>query len=141
MRWAARWLPVLAWMALIFVLSAQPGLRVSDDAAVDAPARAIAHVVTFGTLGALLFRALLGTLSMTGAALAAFGVATLYGVSDELHQSLVPDRTGQLDDVALDAAGAAIGIALAVAASVAMRRRRARPGDRSPDLAVPRDGR
>ena len=121
--WVSRWLPVVAWMGLIFVLSSQPGLRISADAAVDAPARAVAHVVTFGTLGALLYRALLGPLSPARAAIASFVIAALYGVSDELHQSLVPERTGQIDDVALDAAGAAIGIAVAVAASVLLRRR------------------
>jgi VanZ family protein len=127
-------------MALIFILSAQPGLRVSDDAAVDSPVRAVAHVLTFGVLGALLFRALSGTpVSTTRAAAVAFVAAALYGVSDEIHQAVVPDRTGQLDDVALDVIGAAIGIAVAVVATYAIGRRRTPTIDPS-DRAVPRPG-
>ncbi len=39
-----RWLPAVAWMALIFALSAQSGLRVSDDASVDGPIRHVVHI-------------------------------------------------------------------------------------------------
>jgi VanZ family protein len=135
---ASRWLPVLGWMALIFILSAQPGLRVSEDAAVDSPLRAAAHVVAYGVLGALLFRALSGTLGSTiRAAVVAFVVAALYGVSDEIHQAFVPDRTGRLDDVALDVVGAVIGITVAYVANEALRRRRTLPVD-PPDRALPR---
>jgi VanZ family protein len=120
----ARWLAVLAWMALIFVLSAQPGLRVSADAAVDSPLRAMAHVVTFGVLGGLLAWALAPLAgSAVRVGLMALLIAAAYAVSDELHQSLVPDRTGQLDDVLLDVLGAALGIALAIAFAMAMSRR------------------
>jgi VanZ family protein len=118
-------------MALIFILSSQPGLRVSDDASVDRPLRALAHLATFGVLGALLFRALAGALaSSTQAALLAFAGTVLYAVSDELHQSIVPDRTGRLDDVLVDTLGAAIGIGLAVLVTVLLRRRRSAPDAR-----------
>lgn len=124
MRWAARWLPVLGWMTLIFVLSAQPGLRVSDDASVDAPVRAAAHVLTFGILAALLLRAVRpATGSDLRATLVAFAISTLYGVTDELHQALVPDRTGRLDDIALDAIGAALGCVAGSAVALAVSRR------------------
>ena len=43
-----------------------------------------------------------------------FGVTALaYGLTDEFHQSFVPDRNGRLDDVVTDAIGAAIGVAVA----------------------------
>jgi VanZ family protein len=109
-----RWAPAAAWMALIFVLSAQPGLRISQDASVDGPIRHLVHVGMYAVLGVLLVHALHGS-SWPVIGLAAWAIATLYGVSDEIHQSLVPDRSGNLLDVSLDAIGAGLGI-VAVAA-------------------------
>jgi VanZ family protein len=105
---------VIAVMALIFVLSAQPGLRVSNDNAVDAPLRQLAHVVIYAALAALLVRALAwrGEVTVTVMAVA-FGLALLYGVTDELHQSFVPDRTGKAADLVWDGAGALIGVVVA----------------------------
>jgi VanZ family protein len=40
-------------------------------------------------------------------------MASLYGVFDEWHQSFVPGRYASLTDVALDVAGAVLGIWLA----------------------------
>lgn len=45
-------------------------------------------------------------------ALLCTGIAALYAVTDELHQMLVPLRSGQLSDVCLDAAGAFLGALL-----------------------------
>jgi VanZ family protein len=111
-----RWLPVVGWMALIAVLSHQPGLRVSDDPGVDRPLRVAAHLVTFAVLGGLVALALRGPggLSRDRAAVAV-AVAALYGVIDEIHQSFVPDRTGQLSDIAIDAVGAVVGVAVVAA--------------------------
>ncbi len=46
--------PAAAWMALIFLLSAQPGLRVSNDPSVDGPIRHVAHVIVYAILTLLL---------------------------------------------------------------------------------------
>jgi VanZ family protein len=101
-------------MALIFVLSAQPGLRVSSDDAVDGPVRQIAHVVIYAGLAVLLVRALAWRGDVTWTVMAAaFGIAFLYGVTDELHQSTVPNRTGQAADLVWDAAGALTGVVVA----------------------------
>jgi VanZ family protein len=54
----------------------------------------------------------------------ALAVSLLYGLSDELHQSFVPDRTGRLDDVLTDMLGAIVGTSLAwLGLLVAARRR------------------
>jgi VanZ family protein len=116
-----RWLPAIACMVLIFMLSDRPGLAISDDPSVDGPLRFLAHLGIYGVLGFLLVYALGGVAGADGRlrpaqrAVLAFALATLYGVSDEIHQSFVADRTGRLDDVLTDALGAALGVAAALA--------------------------
>ena len=112
-RWLA-WLPAIAVMAIIFVLSSQSGLRVSDDAAVDRPFRVTGHLLAFGTLAACLLAALAwGRRPRLRDALVAYGLTFAFALSDEWHQSFVPDRTGRVDDVVTDMIGALIGLALA----------------------------
>ena len=124
------WLPALLWMVVIFVLSSQSGLRVSDDAAVDKPLRVAAHLGSYALLAGLLLLALdRGARPTLRRVAVAFAVAALYGVSDEVHQSLVPDRTGRAEDVLVDALGAAIGVA--VAALILASSPRLRRGDGS----------
>ncbi|MGE3841233.1 MAG: VanZ family protein [Vicinamibacterales bacterium] len=103
----SRWLPVVAVMAAIFMLSAQPALPdvgVSDKQA---------HGLTYGALAVLVLRALARArwsgVSM-GSALSSAVVATLYGVSDEWHQSFVPGRSSDVRDVVADAVGALIAV-------------------------------
>jgi VanZ family protein len=86
------------------------------------------HVIAYGVLGALLVRALAGG-RIEGVtwprALVAVVLATLYGVSDEVHQRFVPGRSPDTMDVLADAAGAAAAAALLVAArAVFVRARR-----------------
>jgi VanZ family protein len=110
----ARWLAVVAWMAVIFALSSVSGLRVSQDAEVDRPIRTLAHVAAFGLLGGLVLYALCANARPTIArAILAMAITTLYAVSDELHQSLVPDRSGRAQDVVIDALGALAGLTVA----------------------------
>ena len=101
-------------MAVIFVLSSQSGLRVSEDVAVDRPFRVTGHLLAYATLAALLLVALSWSRRpRLRDVLMAFGLAVAYALSDELHQSFVPDRAGRLDDVVTDMIGAAIGLAVA----------------------------
>jgi VanZ family protein len=111
-RFALRWGPAIATMVVIFVLSAQPGLRASNDPAVDLPIRHAAHVAVYALLSLFLVRALCwdgDRRPSAGQLLLAVGLATLYGVSDEIHQTFVPDRTGHAVDVGWDLIGAALG--------------------------------
>jgi VanZ family protein len=96
------WLPVVAWAALIFVLSAQPDLS-TGLGSWDLVLRKLAHLAEYAVLGALLLRAV----GMRVPALLA-GVA--YAVSDEIHQTFVPGRQGSVLDVLIDSAGVVIGI-------------------------------
>ena len=101
------WVPVALYMLFIFRLSATsspPDLPsgVSDK---------VAHAILYGGLGALLVRARAGgwrrpvTLAV---AVAATLVATLYGISDEVHQLFVPPRHAEVRDMLADAFGAGL---------------------------------
>ncbi|MDP9378425.1 MAG: VanZ family protein [Actinomycetota bacterium] len=111
----SRWVPPLALMALIFFASAQPSLH-SGLGAWDLVLRKCAHMLEFGLLWFLLWRAL-----GYGHLLATVALALAYAASDELHQSFVDGRVGSPFDVAIDAAG--VGIAGALSAAWLSRRR------------------
>jgi VanZ family protein len=113
----AAWGPALGWAALIFTFSSFPG---SAYPATDVPgADKLVHLALYATLGALCARALL--LRAPDAEpprrrlllLAAVAMATLYGVSDELHQLFVPARSADWHDAVADAAGAILGTSVA----------------------------
>jgi VanZ family protein len=100
-----RWAPVVVWMGAVFLVSSRSNLgraaRVPDW---------ISHPIEYGVGAALVCRALTpGPRHTLGvrAALVATLLTTLYGVTDEYHQSFVPGRTSDPADVAKDFAGAA----------------------------------
>lgn len=111
----ARALPALVWMLAIFVMSAQHG--VPSTLGFSSEMLAVAgHLVSYGLLALLLLLALpdqpIGTRRRY---LLAVLLATLYGLSDELHQSFVPGRSATLFDVGIDALGATLAVCLAAA--------------------------
>ena len=119
----------LAWMALIFALSSVPGRRMPSTHAWDKAA----HFCEYAILGWLLYRALREAgLSPRRAAVAAAISAAAWGVSDEWHQSFVPNRSVEPADVAADALGASA--AAAAAAALDLRRARA---SRGPERGAP----
>lgn len=98
-----RWLPVAVWCGLIFLGSAMPG----DPNPAPTWTRWFVfkggHVVEYAVLFLLVRRALDGR---ERAELWALLFCVLYGVSDEVHQSFVPNRTARATDVLIDAVGA-----------------------------------
>jgi VanZ family protein len=101
-RAVSAWLPVVLWAGLIFALSSIPSLS-SGLGTWDLVLRKAAHITEFAILGALLLRAL-------GRELPAFLVAVAYAATDEIHQHFVAGRHASAVDVAIDAAGIALGI-------------------------------
>lgn len=87
------------YMALIFYLSAQPG----DAVGIPAPWDKLVHGAAYALLGGLLQRAL-------GKPALAWGIAALYGLSDEVHQHFVPGRRLDPADWLADCTGAAMGV-------------------------------
>lgn len=107
----ARLLPVLAWMGLIFALSARstlpepPGFNPSLTSI-------LGHFSVYAVLAALVWWALGPGFPASRRIALAFGVACLYGLSDEWHQSFVPGRYPSAFDVLVDAIGAGTALAL-----------------------------
>ena len=102
-----RWAPAVLWAAVIFTLSSMSGLPAPPSGFTDKHA----HVVTYGVLCALVVWGLTdrapGRTTWSVSAVAAV-LATLYGVSDEWHQSFVPGRDVSVLDLAADASGAVV---------------------------------
>jgi VanZ family protein len=97
-----KWAPVMAWAALIFVLSSIPDLG-TGLGGWDLVLRKIAHAAEFAVLGFLLLRAVRGPQ-------VALGLGIAYAVSDEIHQHFVPGRLGSPIDVLIDSAGVLAGV-------------------------------
>ncbi len=120
---ALRWGPVLLWMALIFAASSLSSDAIESTGAGKASRSAPAiinqvavHVVEFGVLAALLFRALAlqTTLAVLRLWLIVVAATTTYGATDEFHQAFVPGRYPSWLDVGYDAAGAVAGSSAAL---------------------------
>jgi VanZ family protein len=107
-----RILAAMGWMGLIFLVSAQstvpqpPGLGPAMTAY-------LGHFCVYFVLAILVWW-VLGGFGLQGRRrwLLAFGLAVLYGASDEWHQSFVPGRTPDVLDLLVDALGAACGLAV-----------------------------
>ncbi len=74
----------------------------------------ILHSIEYAIFGILIFRALVRTksFSVNLMVLTAIVVATLYGVTDEFHQSFVPTRSMSAEDLLFDFLGALAGVSL-----------------------------
>jgi hypothetical protein len=94
-----RLLPPLIWMALIFWASSQPKVGMGGNYWVSFAIFKTIHVIEYGILYSLLR---LGFGKAKLANLVAIVIATLYGMSDEFHQTLVPTREGTIRDVIID---------------------------------------
>lgn len=108
-----RWGPVLAWMALIFLLSAQSQLPTPAQRWLDFVLEKGAHFIEYAVLGALLFRAFAqAQLGRRYALVLAVLMAWAYALSDELHQMYVPGRQADWLDILFDWGGALVGAAV-----------------------------
>ncbi|MBI4496761.1 MAG: VanZ family protein [Chloroflexi bacterium] len=101
-----RWLPALAWMGVIFALSSQSHPPRPHNPFLALLAYTAAHFLAYAVLAALLHWPLRSA-GRGRAGVLAFLLAAAYGISDELHQSVVPHRVPSLFDWLTDLAGAA----------------------------------
>ena len=112
LRRATLWLPPLAYMVVIFHFSSQSQpLPIVTEHVWDK----LLHLTEYAGLGLLLCRAFRGEgLGWTVAISLALVGASLYGASDEWHQSFVPLRDADIHDWIADTLGATVGAAVYV---------------------------
>lgn len=96
----------MVWVGLIFFLSDQSGLTSGLPGAYDFILRKGAHIFVFAILFLLLIRAFKNYgLSDKKALLWAFIFTVFYAVTDEYHQTFIPQRVGSPIDVGIDSVG------------------------------------
>jgi len=109
------WLPVILWAALIFKFSSESAPVVSAVYWQDYMGKKFGHMVLFGTLAVLIFRALrIQKYSTKKAVIWAILLATFYGSTDEFHQLFTQGRESRITDVGIDGVGACLAIFLTV---------------------------
>lgn len=117
-RWlgVVGWVGALLWALFLYLQSGSPDAGGFLSHFPDG-ADKVAHAGAYAVLGALL------TLG-SGRAWAGVLLALAFGVSDEIHQSFVPNRASEVLDVVADGVGALIGASVVAFLS---RRARGRP--------------
>jgi VanZ family protein len=124
---AMRSIVLLAWMALIVYWSNQPSLPIDQPSVADAfhnTQHRVAHVLVYGLMGLLAWWTCEGK---PRAWLLAIAITSVFGITDEFHQSFIPGRRAAVDDWLLDTASAAGAIWLLSR----LRRSRLRPAIRA----------
>jgi len=100
------WGSVVGWCGVIFAFSSMPTLAKVPIIWWDFVLKKGAHMVEYGILFFLLFRAFKQTFSVKKFDLAfwtmIFMFCMFYALSDEWHQSFVPGRTSTIRDVGFD---------------------------------------
>jgi VanZ family protein len=106
------WGLAVAWAGVIFWLSSQPGSQLPGRIPPE-----LGHFGAYFILAALLYAALRADAGHGRAILLAIALASVYGISDEFHQSFVPTRTPDVADWVMDTFGATCGTSAAYALS------------------------
>ena len=134
---AKYWLPVIIWMAVIFFVSSGigsiqhtsrilgplvhwlfPSLSAQRVAEIVFSIRKSSHAIEYAILAILLWRARQKPFRNDHRpwylfdSIVVWGIAALYAVTDEFHQTFVATRQGSAWDVLLDSTGAALGLLL-----------------------------
>ncbi len=111
--WLSAFLPPALWASLIFYLSSQSTLQGFELDTLDFIFKKSAHIFVYAVLYWLFFRA--STLVLHPKMqhsrwlwLLPFLATLVYAISDELHQTFVPGRTGTLRDLGFDLIGASV---------------------------------
>jgi VanZ family protein len=106
------WAPVLVYAAAIFYFSSLSKPDEELPAFVRDLSDKLLHVVEYGILGGLWYRAFRwasGPRIATSAVLLAVMAGSIYGMTDEVHQAFVPMRETSVLDWIADTVGSLIG--------------------------------
>ena len=108
-RFSWYWLPTLGYCLVMFGLSALPKtVSIPSPYGVDK----FLHILEYGILGFLLSRSLVMSevrFSNRLLIILVATLATLYGISDEIHQAFVLGRNASVWDVVADGLGGLLG--------------------------------
>ena len=107
-----RWLLPLGWAALILALTSIPGSAVPDVG--GSSTDKLVHLVLYGVLGGLILQAVWAAERPVRSILLATLLASVFGVVDELHQTLIPGRSAEALDWLADSIGGMTGALVAV---------------------------
>lgn len=103
------WFPVIAYSAIIFCVSSLPNLKTPFE---GINFDKVAHLLEYMPFGFLTHRALLHSLddiSRSKLVGLTIGLAFVYALSDEYHQSFVMGRSSSIFDALADTIGAFLG--------------------------------
>jgi VanZ family protein len=103
------WLPVYVYASLIFYFSSLP--KIPEPIIEIIPQTLILHIIEYAILSILLFRAFTksnNTNMRNNAVLLAIMIATLYGITDEIHQYFVPGRISSYLDIIANCIGSTV---------------------------------
>ncbi len=95
-------------MAAIFIFSSIPSTEMPSFGVWDFVLKKSGHMLGYALLGYSYLRAINSRTKW--ATLAALLAVMLFAFSDEFHQSFVPGRNSSIVDVAIDTAGACLGM-------------------------------
>ncbi len=130
---ASRWLPVVAWAAMIWTFSSSsfqgeetgrfllpllgfllPGASAATLELLHGGVRKLAHITEFAIFAALLVRALgVAGRSRRRIVVPALVLGLAWAGIDEIRQTFVPERVGSPVDVGFDGLGVLLGTCLA----------------------------
>lgn len=147
------WAVVLALLAIIFYMSAQTGEELDTETGIVSLVRdwliaattaffghpvdvsPVGHFTEFFLLGAALTNALRLHLPLDRSAVLAVVFTSIYGISDELHQILVPSRTCDPMDWLVDTIAALLAAVL-VTGILKLRQKRKISHRRTKDISL-----
>lgn len=98
-----RWLAMLTWMSLIFIVSGRQVGQIPGFGLYDLLIKKLSHVTAYAILMILALRAVRDWRL-------ALAITIAYAISDEYHQTFVPTRSGTAVDVLVDTIGALLAL-------------------------------
>ena len=105
------WGPPVLWAGVIFCFSTLPQIRTTEIYWQDFILKKTAHMVEYGILAILLYRALkYSGAGVRKAAIFSILIAVVYAMTDEFHQSFVLGRESRVRDVIFDTIGSILAI-------------------------------
>ncbi len=113
-RFIYYWIPPLIWMGMIYYMSSQPRIAMTESDVWDFLIFKTLHMVEYGLLFFLLYRAFnsLPKWNEIWTFCVSMALSVGYAISDELHQLSVASRHGKLRDVVIDIVGMLIVYAM-----------------------------